>query len=165
MELLLKTYAVNVAVGMWDDYWCNQNNYYLYFNTSDKYDYRFWFIPYDYDNTLGTSGMIDSGRQDPLNWGDSGRKLIRKLLDYPEYKAVYLDALHELCSSDGLFGVQGSMARTTRARTWSWRTAPPRGAITQSINCWSRARTTSSASRRPPYPRTDNLRTEINEKR
>lgn len=111
VELLLKTYAVNVAVGMWDDYWCNQNNYYLYFDSSDKYDYRFWFIPYDYDNTLGTSGMIDSGRQDPLNWGDSGRKLIGKLLDYPEYKAVYLDALHELCSSDGLFGVQGSMAR------------------------------------------------------
>lgn len=111
VELLLKTYAVNVAVGMWDDYWCNQNNYYLYFNSSDKYDYKFWFIPYDYDNTLGTSGIIDSGRQNPLNWGDSSRKLIGKLLEYPEYKAIYLNALRELCASNELFGPQGSSAR------------------------------------------------------
>lgn len=115
VELLLRTYAVNVAVGMWDDYWCNQNNYYLYFNSSDKYDYKFWFIPYDYDNTLGTSGMIDAGRQDPLHWGDTNRKLIGKLLEYPEYRTIYLNALRELCASDDLFGVQGSMARI---RSW-----------------------------------------------
>ncbi|MBQ5637706.1 MAG: CotH kinase family protein, partial [Alistipes sp.] len=111
VELLLKTYAVNVAVGMWDDYWCNQNNYYIYFNTSDKYDYKFFFIPYDYDNTLGTSSIIDAGRQDPLNWGDSGRKLIRKILDYPEWRAIYVKALNELCSSDELFKMEGSVKR------------------------------------------------------
>ena len=32
VDLLLKTYAVNVAVGMWDDYWKNSNNFYIYFN-------------------------------------------------------------------------------------------------------------------------------------
>ncbi|MBQ5879042.1 MAG: CotH kinase family protein, partial [Alistipes sp.] len=111
VELLLKTYAVNVAVGMWDDYWCNQNNYYIYFNTSDKYDYKFFFIPYDYDNTLGTSSIIDAGRQDPLNWGDNGRKLIRKILDYPEWRAIYVKALNELCSSDELFKMEGSVKR------------------------------------------------------
>ena len=111
VELLLKTYAVNVAVGMWDDYWCNQNNYYIYFNSSDKYDYKFFFIPYDYDNTLGTSNIIDAGRQDPLNWGDSGRKLIRKILDYPEWRAIYVKALNELCSSDELFKMEGSVKR------------------------------------------------------
>ena len=111
VELLLKTYAVNVAVGMWDDYWCNQNNYYIYFNTSDKYDYKFFFIPYDYDNTLGTSSIIDAGRQDPLNWGDGGRKLIRKILDYPEWRAIYVKALNELCSSDELFKMEGSVKR------------------------------------------------------
>ena len=111
VELLLKTYAVNVAVGMWDDYWCNQNNYYIYFNSSDKYDYKFFFIPYDYDNTLGTSSIIDAGRQDPLNWGDSGRKLIRKILDYPEWRAIYVKALNELCSSDELFKMEGSVKR------------------------------------------------------
>ena len=65
VPLLLKTYAVNVAVGMWDDYWNNSNNYYFYFNPKGQ----FFFIPYDYDNTLGTSmdcGVIqDSGRKDP----------------------------------------------------------------------------------------------------
>lgn len=111
VELLLRTYAVNVAVGMWDDYWCNQNNYYLYFNSTDKYDYRFFFIPYDYDNTLGSSSMIDAGRQDPLNWGDNGRKLIRKLLDYDDYRAIYVQALNELCGSNELFGMKGSVAR------------------------------------------------------
>ena len=111
VELLLKTYAVNVAVGMWDDYWCNQNNYYIYFNTSDKYDYKFFFIPYDYDNTLGTSSIIDAGRQDPLNWGDNGRKLIRKILDYPEWRAIYVKALNELCNSDELFKMEGSVKR------------------------------------------------------
>ncbi|WP_418981936.1 CotH kinase family protein [Alistipes sp.] len=111
VELLLKTYAVNVAVGMWDDYWCNQNNYYLYFNTTDKYKYRFFFIPYDYDNTLGTSSMIDAGRQNPLAWGDSGRKLIGKLLEYPEWRAVYVRALNELCGSDELFRMNGSVGR------------------------------------------------------
>ena len=111
VELLLKTYAVNVAVGMWDDYWCNQNNYYIYFNSSDKYDYKFFFIPYDYDNTLGTSSIIDAGRQDPLNWGDNGRKLIRKILDYPEWRAIYVKALNELCSSDELFKMEGSVKR------------------------------------------------------
>ncbi len=115
VELLLKTYAVNVAVGMWDDYWCNQNNYYIYFNSNDKYDYQFFFIPYDYDNTLGTSNIIDAGRQDPTRWGDNSRKLISKLLEFPKYRKIYLDALHELCNDDNLFGINGSMQRIA---TW-----------------------------------------------
>ena len=52
VDLLMRTCAVNVALGMWDDLWNNGNNYYLYFTTSDKYDYKVFMIPYDYDNTL-----------------------------------------------------------------------------------------------------------------
>lgn len=111
VELLLKTYAVNVAVGMWDDYWVNKNNYYIYFNTSDQYAYQFFFIPYDYDNTLGTSSIIDAGRQDPLNWGNSNHPLISRLLKFPEYRKIYVDALNELCNSDELFKMEGSVAR------------------------------------------------------
>lgn len=121
VELLLKTYAVNVAVGMWDDYWGNQNNYYIYFNSSDKYNYKFFFIPYDYDNTLGTSLNIDAGRQDPLNWGDNSRKLIRKLLEYPEWRALYVGALQELCASDDLFKMEGSVSRV---KAWQAMIAP-----------------------------------------
>ena len=50
VNLFLKTYAVNVTLGMWDDYWSNSNNFYFYFDSDNK----FYFIPYDYDNTLGT---------------------------------------------------------------------------------------------------------------
>ncbi len=120
VELLLRTYAVNVAVGMWDDYWRNQNNYYIYFNTSDQYEYKFFFIPYDYDNTLGTSNNIDPARQNPLQWGEEGRPLIKRLLEYPEYKKIYLDALREICTDDNLMGAQGS---TARIKAWQERIA------------------------------------------
>lgn len=111
VELLLRTYAVNVVVGMWDDYWCNQNNYYLYFNSSDKYDYKFFFIPYDYDNTLGTSNIIDAGRQNPLEWGNANQMLISRLLRINKYRKIYVDALKELCRSNEYFAAEGSIAR------------------------------------------------------
>lgn len=125
VELLLRTYAVNVAVGMWDDYWNNSNNYYLYFNSADQYAYRVFLIPYDYDNTLGTSHSVgvqsDSGRQDPLRWGSESNPLIHNILQYEPYRAIYLNALRELCTDDRLFGMQGSVARILK---WQAMTAP-----------------------------------------
>ena len=113
VELLLKTYAVNVAVGMWDDYWKNKNNYYIYFNSKDLYTYKFFFIPYDYDNTLGTSHLdMDAGRQDPLNWGDNSNPLIYKLLKHEEFRKIYKDALLSLVDPvAGEFYYTRSMAR------------------------------------------------------
>ena len=100
VPLLMKTYAVNVAVGMWDDYWNNCNNYYIYFNSTDKSSYKFYFIPFDYDNTLGTSSncgvQSDSGRQDPFNWGDKRNPLIAKLLGFDEFREVYKQELLRL---------------------------------------------------------------------
>ena len=117
VRLLLRTYAVNVAVGMWDDYWNNTNNYYIYFNSSDKDNYKFFFIPFDYDNTLGTSFACgvqsDSGRQDPIHWGDTNRNpLIGKILQYDDYRKIYVDALKELCDpAKNLFHYNASVAR------------------------------------------------------
>lgn len=117
VRLLLRTYAANVVVGMWDDYWNNSNNFYIYFNSSDKDNYKFFFIPYDYDNTLGTSNYCgvqsDSGRQSPLQWGDTGRcPLIGKLLEFDDYRAIYIEALHELCAQEnGLFHYSSSIPR------------------------------------------------------
>lgn len=112
VELLLKTYAVNVAVGMWDDYWNNTNNFYFYFNPAGQ----FFFIPYDYDNTLGTShdsgSQSDSGRQDPYRWGSDSNPLIVKLLGKAEWKAYYKKCLQELCA--GNFAADVSMARIKR---------------------------------------------------
>ena len=95
VELLLKTYAVNVAVGMWDDLWNNGNNYYLYFNSLDKYAYKVFLIPYDYDNSLGTSNQYDAAKQDPYNWGDRGL-LIERLMRFEEFRNIYRDELKRL---------------------------------------------------------------------
>ncbi|MBR5133917.1 MAG: CotH kinase family protein [Alistipes sp.] len=119
VRLLLRTYAVNVVVGMWDDYWNNKNNYYIYFNSSDKNNYKFFFIPFDYDNTLGTSlncgVQSDSGRHDPLNWGNTDESpLIGKLLKYEDYYNIYVEALNELIDpANDLFYYQHSINRIT----------------------------------------------------
>ena len=109
VELFLKTYAVNVICGMWDDYWCNKNNYYFYFDASGK----FYFIPYDYDNTLGTSAIMnDSGKQDLLNWGNSSNPLVKKIISIPEYKILYVSYIKELCNSNNdYFFVDKSIPR------------------------------------------------------
>lgn len=57
VELLLRTYAVNVGVGNWDDYWNHATNYYIYFNSRDVNNYHFFFIPYDYDEVLGRTSI------------------------------------------------------------------------------------------------------------
>lgn len=125
VELLLKTYAVNVVVGMCDDFWNNGNNYYVYFNTTDKFDYKFFFIPYDYDNSLGTSwncGIIsDTGRHDPYNWGDKGL-LMERLMKFEDFRKIYKDALQELVAEgNALFHVDASIARI---KAWQERIEP-----------------------------------------
>ena len=97
VPFLLKTYAVNVAVGMWDDYWNNSNNYYIYFSPDGKGGYKFFFIPFDYDNTLGTSlncgVQMDAGWQSPLHWGVDSNPLIFKILQFDDYRQIYCNEL------------------------------------------------------------------------
>ena len=123
MDLFLRTYAVNVAVGMWDDYWNNTNNYYLYISPGD--DYKVWFIPYDYDNTLGTSSYCgvqnDAGRQDPWKWGSDRNPLVTKILKNSEWRAKYKRYLQELCREGGDFHYKTS---ATRIRAWQNAIAP-----------------------------------------
>lgn len=106
VDLFLKTYACNVLLGMDDDYWNNKNNYYFYFDKKGKC----YFIPYDYDNILGTNCTRgdDTATRNPLEWGKNGYKapLIEKLLSVPEYKKMYIDYLLEL-SKESSF-VEGS---------------------------------------------------------
>ena len=116
VDLLLKTYAVTVAVGMWDDYWNNGNNYYLYFTTEDIYDYKLFMIPYDYDNTLGTSmncgNQSDAGRQNPLEWGVSSNPLMRRMMEYDDFKAKYIGYLKELVAAgNNLMGTDEAKER------------------------------------------------------
>ena len=94
---------------MWDDYWNNSNNFYLYIDLSGK----FYFIPFDYDNTLGTSFLMnDAGKQDPDNWGSTSNPLISKIISIAEYKTYYDNCLRELVSPDkDLFYVTKSKNR------------------------------------------------------
>ncbi|MCR5518914.1 MAG: CotH kinase family protein [Bacteroidales bacterium] len=115
VDLFLKTYAVNVAVGMWDDYWNNSNNFYLYFNSNDPSNYKVWFIPYDYDNTLGTclncGVQSDAGRQNPYNWGSANNPLVKKILENSAWKQTYKRYLQELCCDGGLSSPEVATAR------------------------------------------------------
>lgn len=94
VDLFLKTYACNVLLGMDDDYWRNHNNYYFYFDKNGKA----YFIPYDYDNILGTNCFSDTATRNSLDWGEGVYKapLIEKLLSVPEFKQKYVDYLLEL---------------------------------------------------------------------
>jgi len=119
VPLLLKMYAVNVAVGHWDDYWNNMNNFYIYFNSRDTTNYRMYLLPYDYDNTLGTTlhcgVQNDAGRHDPYKWGLDRCTLISKLLTVSEFRDMYTSYLKQL-GADGneLFSYEASSARILR---------------------------------------------------
>lgn len=103
VDLFLKTYAVNVILGMWDDYWVNQNNFYFYFDTDGKA----YFIPYDYDNILGTNGCgVDAAKQNPLEWGsltDHTKPLMQKIMRVPEFVEKYREYLLEFSNSSSGF--------------------------------------------------------------
>ena len=110
VDQFLRAQAVNVAVGMWDDYWINGNNYYFYFDSN----HRFLFIPYDYDNTLGTNGIIgNAGTQNPLQWGsrDGDRLLIKKVLSIAEYEQTYINYLKQLTTDPNLMQPDAAISR------------------------------------------------------
>ena len=113
-DLFLRTYAINVILGMWDDYWVNKNNYYFYFDKGGKA----YFIPYDYDNILGTNGCeTDAGTKNPLEWGsltNGERPLIQKILQVPEYMEAYKEYLIEYSNEDSYFDDDKSIAQITK---------------------------------------------------
>lgn len=83
---VLRWMAVDILTGNWDNYWYNQNNFYLYNNPIDN---RFEFIPYDYDNTLGIDFLgPDWGTRDINDWGQEGadRPLVNRILEVQEYR-------------------------------------------------------------------------------
>jgi hypothetical protein len=108
VALLMKTYLASVICGDMDDYWYNANNFNFYFNTYGK----FFFIPNDFDTSLGTGWGIDAGQQDPFNWGDPDHPLIKKLLTIREFMQFYIDAFYELTDEKaGPFYVSKSLPR------------------------------------------------------
>lgn len=105
VDFFIKTYAINIICGMDDDYWNNTNNYYLYFDTgSEDATNKLYFIPFDYDNTLGCSISEPGFKQNPLEWGrGQNRPLIDRLLSVPEYKEKFKNYLLDLTSEKSLW--------------------------------------------------------------
>lgn len=120
VPLLLKTYAIMVAIGNWDDYWNNSNNYYLYFNSTNQSNYKVFFIPYDLDNTLGCSrivgNVVDTGRHDPMSWGQEHNLLIARLMHHSDYRELYKGYLKELVNTPG--ALMDPAASMTRVAEW-----------------------------------------------
>jgi spore coat protein H len=119
-NLFLKAMAVNVGLGNWDDYWIAANNYYLYFAPKGKV----YFIPYDFDNTLGTSyAMNDTGNQNPFQWGaNKNRPLVNKILAVSSYRNLYKGYLRTLIDpKQNLLDAQKSK---TRIQAWQKMIAP-----------------------------------------
>jgi len=106
VDFFIKTYAVNILCGMDDDYWGNANNYYLYFDNSKKGSGKCYFIPFDYDNTLGGSISGDRVTTNPLEWGITAdgvrhdRPLLDRLLEVPEYLNKMKTTLKVVASQD-----------------------------------------------------------------
>lgn len=121
VELLLKTMACNVILGMDDDYWANANNYYLYFDTAKKGTGKLYMIPFDYDHVFGNPVSGDTMNKNPLNWGKASgakpgeRPLIEKVLAIPEYNKLYRQILLDFTDPASDFGKKQSQARI---RAW-----------------------------------------------
>jgi spore coat protein CotH len=118
VDQLLRFYAVNILVGMWDDYWKDHgNNYYLYFDEKGKA----YFIPYDYDNTLGVSmpNFGNMGTEHIVNWGPSPTPvLLNKILAVPEFRSKYIQYVTELISpANDLFDFTASTNRIIKWQT------------------------------------------------
>ena len=96
VESVLKSFAIDVATGNWDDYFYNKNNYYLYDNPATG---RFEFITYDTDNTFGVDWVNkDWAFRNCLFWQNTtdSRPLAFKLMAVPAYKdqfVRYLDTI------------------------------------------------------------------------
>ena len=107
MDFFLKTYAINILLGMDDDYWGNGNNYYLYFDTGKKGTGKLYFIPFDYDNTLGCSIHEGGFLQNPLEWGrGKNRPLMDRMLLVPEFKEKFIDLLLEVSAEDSYWNFE-----------------------------------------------------------
>jgi spore coat protein H len=85
----LKTLAVELLCGHWDNYAFLKNNFYLYHNAATG---QFEYIPYDTDNTFGIDWFGNNwATRDLYNWSMPGepRPLYTRLLDVPAYRAEF----------------------------------------------------------------------------
>ncbi len=86
----LKVIAADILTGNWDGPIYNQNNFYLYHNTTSG---KFEYIPYDLDNTMGIDWIgRDWANRNIYDWakhGDNVRPIYTRLINHPEFREQY----------------------------------------------------------------------------
>lgn len=93
---LLKTIVLNVFIGAGDGPFFNQNNYYLYKNTSTG---KFEFISYDMNDTFGIDFFdIDWPNRSVYSWApdSSGFPVFYQVLSVPAFRKQYTLLFKEL---------------------------------------------------------------------
>lgn len=89
VDRFLRYLAMNVILGMPDDYWGMGNNYYLFFPDKGKIT----FIPYDYDHGLGGGWTpFEAANANVLTWWDgtgNSYRALMKVFNYGDYVASY----------------------------------------------------------------------------
>jgi hypothetical protein len=105
-QSFLKIMAFDVAIGSWDDYWYNKNNFVLYFERDSKTVY---FIPNDYDTVLGSlperpecGKLMGTVPLDTFGLSSSQqnkRPLISRILEVPTFYKTFRQAVSEIKSS------------------------------------------------------------------
>lgn len=99
IDNLLKNFAAEVMFGHWDNYWKNQQNYYLYEKTVDG---KWEFFSYDSDNTFGSgvSWGFDTTNWDLFSWAStSGRPLVASVMAIPEFVTKYSNYLCQIATN------------------------------------------------------------------
>ncbi|MHC1703917.1 MAG: CotH kinase family protein [Tenuifilaceae bacterium] len=114
VQSFLRALAVNVMIGMADDYWRGGNNYYLYKNPSQNNKWS--FLPYDNDRTFGINTFgPDVSTSSVIHWGDNSKTpcnpvLVKRILENPQYLIDYKAYLTTMVDS-GYFTEDNVIAR------------------------------------------------------
>jgi predicted secreted protein len=101
VPLFLKSMAAEAILGHWDGFWGNGNNYMFYIDEQQVLH----FIPFDTDNTLGTSLIVDdAAEQNPFEFGlaENAPLLVSKILAIPKYRIEYAGYLRQLVQDNNL---------------------------------------------------------------
>jgi hypothetical protein len=113
VETYLKTMAIDVITGNWDNYIYNKNNFYLYHHQLSD---QFVYLPYDLDNTLGIDWIgIDWTTRDPYTWKPSNeeRPLFERILEIPEFRQKFTNYLIHYSTNE-----LSAALITTAAEAW-----------------------------------------------
>jgi CotH kinase protein len=139
VESVLKSFALDVATGNWDDYFVNKNNYYLYDNPTTN---RFEFITLDW---VGS----DWAKRNCLQWHSTFEPLplATKLLEVPAFYNRYVFLLDSftryILHPDTIFPridyyhqliTPAAVADTYRSLDWGYDVAAFHNGFTQAID-------------------------------